>query len=209
MAASMRDIKCVIVGDGAVGKTSLLIRYNHDRFPSDYCPTVFDNYAKHVEVEDKGERTTVNMGFWDTAGGEDYPRLRPLSYPQTDVFLLCFSVESLASFNNVTNTNDGHYCPGSWITELRHHCPHTPVVLVATKIDLRDDRETVDMMREKGQSLQTFQQGDELARQIGAAEYRECSALSNEGVKEVFEEAIKTVLQNTHVEKTKKRCCIL
>ena len=205
----MRHIKCVIVGDGGVGKTSLLNRYNHGWVPGDYYLRMFESSAKHVEVEDKGERTTVNMGLWDTAGGEDYLRLRPFSYPQTDVFLLCFSVESLASFNNVTNRSDGHDCPGSWIAELRHHCPHTPVVLVATKIDLRDDRETVDMMREKGQSLQTFQQGDELARQIGAAEYRECSALSNEGVKEVFEEAIKTVLQNTHVEKTKKRCCIL
>merc|ERR1711981_803361 len=69
----------------------------------------------------------INLGLWDTAGQEDYDRLRPLSYPQTDVFLTCFSIISPASFQNVK---------AKWYPEINHHCPSTPLVLVGTKIDL-------------------------------------------------------------------------
>jgi len=60
-------------------------------------PSVFDNYTATVSVEGR----TVSLGLWDTAGQEDYDRLRPLSYPQTDVFLVCFSIVSPPSFENV------------------------------------------------------------------------------------------------------------
>lgn len=63
----------------------------------------------------------VSLGLWDTAGQEDYDRLRPLSYPQTDVFLICFSVASPSSFENVTS---------KWYPEIKHHCPDAPIILV-------------------------------------------------------------------------------
>ena len=131
----MQAIKCVVVGDGAVGKTCLLISYTTKAFPGEYIPTVFNNNSSNIMFDGK----PIILGLWDTAGQEDYDRLRPLAYPQTDVVLICFSIASPASFDNVRN---------KWSPEVRHHCPRAPHLLVGTKLDLRDDKETIDKLKE-------------------------------------------------------------
>jgi len=176
---AMQNVKCVVVGDGAVGKTSLLISYTENRFPVDYVPTVFDNFTTGVEVDGK----LINFALWDTAGQEEYSRLRALSYPETDVFLLCFSVVSPASFDNIKT---------KWFPEINHHCPGAKCILVGTKIDLREDKATVESMR--GEKLPTTEMGKRLAQELGAECYLECSALTQNGLKKVFEEAIRTVI---------------
>ena len=124
-------IKCVLVGDGAVGKTSLNASYGTGSFPGEYIPTVFDNYQYSVQVKLEGYGLNVNIALWDTAGQEDYDRLRPLSYPDTDVFVLVFSVESPASFENVMV---------KWYPETKDHVPKAPRILVGTKVDLASDK---------------------------------------------------------------------
>merc|ERR1711868_189939 len=93
--------KLVIVGDGTCGKTSLLIVFAKDKFPEVYTPTVFENYVADIEIDGKA----VELALWDTAGQEDYDRLRPLSYPDTDVILICYSIDSPDSLQNVADTS--------------------------------------------------------------------------------------------------------
>ncbi|KAA0707479.1 Cell division control protein 42 -like protein G25K GTP-binding protein [Triplophysa tibetana] len=179
----MQTIKCVVVGDGAVGKTCLLISYTTNKFPSEYVPTVFDNYAVTVMIG--GEPYT--LGLFDTAGQEDYDRLRPLSYPQTDVFLVCFSVVSPSSFENVKEK--------------------TPFLLVGTQIDLRDDPSTIEKLAKNKQKPITPETAEKLARDLKAVKYVECSALTQKGLKNVFDEAILAALEPP--EPKKKRKCVL
>ncbi|GER50246.1 Rac-like GTP-binding protein [Striga asiatica] len=180
--SSSRFIKCVTVGDGAVGKTCLLISYTSNTFPTDYVPTVFDNFSANVVVDG----STVNLGLWDTAGQDDYNRLRPLSYRGADVFILAFSLISKASYENI---------PKKWIPELRHYGPGVPIILVGTKLDLRDD-EHLFADHSEAEPISTVQ-GEELRRISGANSYIECSAKTQQNVKAVFDAAIKAVLQQT------------
>lgn len=114
--------KLVVVGDGGCGKTCLLISYSQGYFPEvctpfliatvcwetfadpdsaaqKYVPTVFENYITHKTHEASGK--TVELALWDTAGQEEYDRLRPLSYPETDVLFVCFAIDSPHSLENV------------------------------------------------------------------------------------------------------------
>ncbi|CAF2163003.1 BnaAnng14680D [Brassica napus] len=204
MSAS-RFIKCVTVGDGAVGKTCMLISYTSNTFPTDYVPTVFDNFSANVVVDGN----TVNLGLWDTVlehsvftCQEDYNRLRPLSYRGADVFLLAFSLISKASYENIAK---------KWIPELRHYAPGVPIILVGTKLDLRDDKQF--FIDHPGAVPITTNQGEELKKLIGSAVYIECSSKTQQNVKAVFDAAIKVVLQPPKQKKTKKknknRCAFL
>ncbi|XP_028362194.2 rho-related GTP-binding protein RhoJ [Phyllostomus discolor] len=182
-------LKCVVVGDGAVGKTCLLMSYANDAFPEEYVPTVFDHYAVTVTVGGKQHL----LGLYDTAGQEDYNQLRPLSYPNTDVFLICFSVVNPASYHNVQE---------EWVPELKDCMPHVPYVLIGTQIDLRDDPKTLARLLYMKEKPLTYEHGVKLAKAIGAQCYLECSALTQKGLKAVFDEAILTIFHPKKKEET-------
>lgn len=184
--------KLVIVGDGACGKTCLLIVFSKDQFPEVYVPTVFENYVADIEVDAK----QVELALWDTAGQEDYDRLRPLSYPDTDVILMCFSIDSPDSLDNI---------PEKWTPEVKHFCPNIPIILVGNKKDLRNDEQTRRELIKMKQEPVKYEDGKTMAERIGAYAYIECSAKTKDGVREVFETATRAALQ-TKKKKSKKIC---
>ncbi|KAG0737884.1 hypothetical protein G6F57_012879 [Rhizopus arrhizus] len=173
MIKNMRK-KIVVVGDGACGKTSLLIVYQKGQFPENYLPTVFENYISNVQVDNK----TIELAIWDTAGQEDYDRLRPLSYPETDAVVICFSVDNINSFQNVRD---------KWLPEVKHFCgKDISLILVGLKIDLRSSKSKMTISQEQGMKL---------AKEIGA-KYEECSAKENRNIKQVIQLAAQVAMKS-------------
>ena len=188
------QLKCVVIGDGTVGKTCMLSVFSTNSFPQAYIPTVFDNFSANLLVDNK----PTCLGLWDTAGQDTYDRLRPLSYPQTDVFMVVFSVVSPVSLNNISH---------KWVAEVRHHCPNTPFVIVGNKLDLRDDKKVLEALASQGLSPVSKTQGQEKAQEVGAAAYHECSALTQVGLKEVFDTVVRVARKPEAKPKTSKFKC--
>ncbi|EEH04907.1 conserved hypothetical protein [Histoplasma capsulatum var. duboisii H88] len=184
--------KLVIIGDGACGKTSLLSVFTLGYFPT--VPTVFENYVTDCRVDGR----SVQLALWDTAGQEDYERLRPLAYSKAHVLLIAFSVDTPDSLENVRN---------KWIEEANERCPDVPIILVGLKKDLREDPHAIEEMRKKSLRFISPKEGHDTATQIGARKYLECSSLTGEGVDDVFEAATRAALLT--FEKDRSSCCII
>jgi Rho family protein len=172
--------KLVIVGDGAAGKTSLLNVFAIGEFPENYEPTVFDNYVTDIELDGK----PIQLALWDTAGQEEYERLRPLSYSKAHIILIAFSVDTPDSLDNVTQ---------KWIEEVRSICgTQIPVILVACKSDLRD--RAIENGTFNPENFIDTETGRRVAQSIRARGYYETSALLNQGVDAVFEAATRAAM---------------
>lgn len=199
-SSSKRPIerKIVILGDGACGKTSLLNVFTRGYFPKVYEPTVFENYIHDIFVDNQH----ITLSLWDTAGQEEFDRLRSLSYSDTHTIMLCFSVDSRDSLDNVQH---------KWVGEIADHCEGVKLVLVALKCDLRSNNEefaldsaitpgNIQQQQQQQQSslqsngLISYEEGLAMAKKIGALRYLECSAKMNRGVNEAFTEAARCAL---------------
>ncbi|CCC68730.1 hypothetical protein NCAS_0B06460 [Naumovozyma castellii] len=196
--------KIVILGDGACGKTSLLNVFTRGYFPEVYEPTVFENYIHDIFVDNKH----ITLSLWDTAGQEEFDRLRSLSYSDTHTIMLCFSIDSRDSLANVQH---------KWVGEIADHCEGVKLVLVALKCDLRNndnersaitpgvikqqsqtdsvnDLQQQEYQRNNGNNLISYEEGLAMAKKVGALRYLECSAKLNKGVNEAFTEAARVAL---------------
>lgn len=169
------------------------------QFPDSYSPTVFDNFVADIQLDGK----PVQLALWDTAGQEEYERLRPLSYSKAHIILIAFSVDTADSLDNVTNKvrrnvkglDDGadSHSPPQWIEEVRSICgQHIPVILVGLKTDLRDKAKAQGTYH-PDHFVETAE-GQRIANAIGARSYFECSALLNQGVDDVFEAATRAAM---------------
>ncbi|KAH7826604.1 Rac2f, Rho family GTPase [Monocercomonoides exilis] len=186
--SAVTDVKCVVIGDGAVGKTCMLMSYTQNKFPDDYISTVFDNYESLQVVDGK----TVHLQLWDTAGQEEFDRLRSLSFPDTEVFLICFSISDPASFQNIEV---------KWLPEIREFIIGVPVILVGTKGDFRD-------APPKGIQLVQKADAEQMVKRLGLTAYVECSARTQVNLSTVFEMAARSVIsKNIQPEARKSGCC--
>lgn len=192
MAQNSIRRKAVIVGDTACGKTSLILALIQGEVPYIHVPTVFENYVAELEIDQR----LVELGLWDTAGHEDYDRLRPYSYPGSHTALICFSVDSPESLENVET---------KWISEIKTFCADVPVILVGCKVDLRKDQRIVSQLANFNQHPVTTEEGIEMAKKIQAKYYFETSATSRLCVNEIFEYTMRTAMRYVETRHAKKK----
>lgn len=165
-----RIFNIVVVGDGAVGKTCLLHAYTDKSFKNFYEPTIYDKES--IEMVLDGQKYTIQLH--DTAGQEEYDKIRQQFYKRADCFLLCYSIDNNVSFENAVT---------KWIPEIKTD-PPIPIVLVGTKLDAR---------RDKNNEV-TTSDGEKLKRSVNANSFVECSAKANINVELAVEEGVRACL---------------
>ena len=183
----MQSIKCNVVGSLGVGKFYLLTAFTTGALPSLYPTSVFDHFTANVMLDN----ALVSLNMWETkkhyqGQSERDERNRSLSYPGTDVFLLCYSTDSRSSLDQIKE---------QWYREISGHCPGIPFLLIGTKSDTQDEL-YIERLIENNQTLESvsFTEGQHLADTLGAHMHMVCSALNQEGIKEIFDEAVRVVL---------------
>lgn len=174
------SIKLVVLGDGSVGKTCTLITYATNSFPEDFVPTKGPGNVHMCDIWMDGQ--CVSMSLWDTAGQDEYDNLRSLSYPDTSLPLVMYSVLSPTSFERVKE---------KWIPEIRRDLPRLPWILVGNKIDGRPE------WAEKGKPFVSTSEGLELAKKEGAVGFFEVSAKQLKGLRELFMFASRVSVMNS------------
>jgi len=204
-----RPIKCVIVGDHDIGKTALLFTYTTNCFPSEYIPKGLETYNANIMVDDYN----IALALWDTNGSSDADPLRPLCFPQTDVFIVTFSIINWESYLNVSkiwaapplpheSRKKGTKPPG-W-QSIKNYCPDTPFILVGLKEDLKEDRATIHKLTINDKHAPvTLEQGNQLAKEIGAIKYFEVSSLRQKNLKVAIDELVRCALYRSKTKKEK------
>ena len=171
-----------------------MLNFLYKECPKEKVPKIIDPAEIKITVDE----IPVTLTLFDTYGIEDFDKLRPLSYPKTDVFIICSSVIYLGSFGDIVH---------KWTPEIKHYCPKAKIIIVATKTELRNDPTTLQRMAERGIEPVSYEHGLSIQKQIGAEKYLECSSYNQENISLVFEEAVRTVLQGK--QKDSKKSCLV
>ncbi len=132
------QFKIAVVGDGAVGKTSLIKKYTKGNFEKDYIKTIGAQFSRFEKII---EGDSVNLVFWDIAGQEDFDFLQPLFYKESKASIIVYSLEE-----NELGTNSFDHIK-NWVQNLRKYCGEIPMILFANKVDLveEDDINLLDI----------------------------------------------------------------
>ncbi|KAM0674052.1 hypothetical protein GVAV_002570 [Gurleya vavrai] len=164
--------KVMIVGEGATGKTCMLEVFRSGKFPSEYVPTIVDNFIKETEVDNQ----KITLAIWDTSGQESYSAVRTIAYSDTEIVIMCYSVEDKNSLEALKTT---------WVPEIKNYCPSAEIILVALKCDLRDGSD----------NFVSTKQGEEVKEEVDAKSFVECSAIRNFNIDLIFTESAKIILK--------------
>ncbi|KAJ5071100.1 ras-related c3 botulinum toxin substrate 1 [Anaeramoeba ignava] len=194
----MKRVNLFSIGDSDSDSIFMLISYTTNVFSIEYIPTIFDNYNSNVMIEGN----PINLTLFGTSTVEDFHKICENSSPQVDSFLVCFSLISRSSFENIKNI---------WIPQIQNSRENVPFFLIGTHLDLRDDQETIKRLEEKGLSPVSYEDGANLAQEIKAVKYLECSSVTQKNLKNVFDEAILFVLNPQKFQKpnqSKNKCLI-
>jgi len=194
---NVQKIKVVVVGDGSVGKTCLLVKYTENRFPDEYKATVFNNITKDVTVSGEDGPKTVCLDLWDTAGQEDFARIRSLTYNDANVFFFCYACNNPDSYHNVKK---------SFIPEVKYHCRAPTRILVGLKCDLLSDNQTNENLNGPGKHEFSRESVEEYANKNGMG-FMQVSALEGINVEEVFKLAIMRYLSEQPAEEQPRGLC--
>ncbi|GFO25831.1 rho-related GTP-binding protein rhoe [Plakobranchus ocellatus] len=169
--------KIVVVGSCGCGKTALIHRYVQSKFLQTYTPTGFDTYNSQYSLS---ETYSIQMSIWDTSGDEGYDRVRPLSYKDADLVIICFAIDKMESMQEVLTR---------WYPEVKEQCPNVPVMLVGCKSDRRQEIKAIPPDKPRPTCV-TYDQGLKTAKHINALVYTETSSkLSQRSVNDVMEVA--------------------
>ncbi|XP_042314442.1 rho-related GTP-binding protein RhoE [Sceloporus undulatus] len=177
--------RCVVVGH-PVREDRPPPRLRQGLLPENYVPTVFENYTASFEIDTQ----RIELSLWDTSGSPYYDNVRPLSYPDSDAVLICFDISRPETLDSVLK---------KWKGEIQEFCPNTKMLLVGCKSDLRTDVSTLVELSNHRQTPVSYDQGANMAKQIGAATYIECSALQSENsVRDIFHVATLACVNKTN-----------
>lgn len=190
----MKRLKVLVLGGGNVGKTTCVMTYQGNP-PTDYLPTILDP----VDVTRTIDDSQVQMTLWESPGHEDYARYRGRAYDGASVILLFYSITSTSSLRLLRE---------ELYPEIKEMVPNLPIILVASKVDLREHQPTIESMAKScSRGPFSVQEGLDITAEFKAVRYMEVCGTQNEGVSDIFEEAARVALASSSA--IRKPSCIV